>query len=454
MIDQQSFMLVLLSMATLYLILGIWSSLKVKSLQNYFLANRNLGVFKLTFALIASQLGSGMILGIAYRAYHVGFWGILYAVGMSLGFLILGLGLAGRMRALNINTVAELFEIHYGSYRLKLLASTLSIISLWGILLAQIVASKTLFLGLKITDPYLLISCWMFLIFYSMLGGLNSIVLIDIFQVTFIVVIFLFLFLSSIPSLISFSLPQLKMAQNYFFDVKADWFNFFPLLLIPTLFSLIEQDVAQKFFAAKTKATATISAFLAGIFLVAFSCLPIFFGILARAKHVIVPQGANPLVSVLFLISSKSVFMLVMCAIIAAIASTASSILCAISSNVVQDFAKFLPMDNKSLLVTRTISFLIGIAALIISFSIEGDVLFILENSYRISVICLFVPTIIAYFSRSLSATAAWISIFCAVSGIISVQYFTITAIMKDLTPLSLSFVGYLITHLIVYKKK
>jgi len=456
MIDQYLLFTVLFGMAFFYLALGVWSALGVKTLQNYFLADRNLGVFKLTFALVASQLGSGMILGTAHRAYLIGLWGILYTIGMSLGFIILGLGLASRMRSLNISTTAELFETHYGSYSLRLLASALSILSLSGILLAQIVASKTLFLGLKITDPYVLISCWMFLIFYSMLGGLHSIVIIDIIQVLFIFGVFIFLFFSSLPTSAGalFDTSKLTLVQTHFFDVKTNMYDFLPLVFIPTLFSLIEQDLAQKFFAAKTKATATISAFLAALFLIGFSCIPIFFGILARIKHVVLLQGASPLVSVLFLVSSKLFFLFAICGIIAAISSTASSLLCAISSNVVQDFSHFLPMEKGKLFTTRLISFFIGVTALIVSFFVQSDILFILENSYRISVICLFVPTTIAYFAKSLSHEAAWSSILCGLFGLVGVQFFPMTDIMKDIIPLALSFVGYLCIHIIIWLKK
>src|SRR5690606_9994480 len=116
-----------------------------------------------TFTLIATQLGSGLILGTAQRAYEVGMLGVLYTIGMSIGFILLGCGFASRMRGLNITTTAQIFDLHYGSNTLKLIASALSIISLWGILVAQIIASKMLFISLGITDPYLLLSFWAFL---------------------------------------------------------------------------------------------------------------------------------------------------------------------------------------------------------------------------------------------------------------------------------------------------
>jgi len=180
MINYSLFLIFLLSFAFFYLFLGLWASRTVHTIKNYFLADRNLSIFQLTFALIASQLGSGMILGTACRAYSCGVLGILYTMGMSLGFVILGCGLASRMRELNITTTAEIFETHYKSISLKLFALLLSIISLWGILVAQIVASRTLFTGLNISNDYVLIGCWILVIFYTMLGGLHSIIMVDI----------------------------------------------------------------------------------------------------------------------------------------------------------------------------------------------------------------------------------------------------------------------------------
>jgi len=347
------------------------------------------------------------------------------------------------------------FELWFMGWTILTYRTALSIVSLWGILLAQIVASKSLFLGLRITDPYVLISCWMFLIFYSMLGGLHSIVIVDIVQVLFITGVFSFSFLS-MPSAASTmaNLPRLALIQDYFYDVKPDLWSFLPILFIPTLFALIEQDLAQKLFAAKTRATATISALLAGLFLIAFSIIPIFYGILAKIKHVVIPEGGSPLVATLFFISSKTVFMLAMCGIMAAITSTASSLLCAISSNVVQDFSAFLPLENHKLTTTRFISFLIGTSALIMSFYMSGDILYILENSYRISVICLFVPTVIAYFATSLYKQAAWTSVLFGIIGLIGVQYYPMSLIMKDVIPLALSLSGYICAYVIVWTKK
>lgn len=457
MINQFLFLQILFGLALFYTAIGIWTSRKVKTLQSYFLANRSLGVFKLTFTLIATQLGSGLILGTAQRAYEIGILGVFYTIGMSIGFILLGCGFASRMRSLNITTTAQIFEVHYDSKNLKLIASALSIISLWGILVAQIIASKMLFISLGITDPYLLLSFWAFLIFYTMLGGLESLVIIDTIQVIIIFIVFGYLFFKSLPMSLSklASVKLLTKAQGYYFSKKLALFDFLPTLIMPTLFSLIEQDLGQRFFAAKTRLTATISSFFAGLILIAFSCIPLFFGVFAKIKKISIPTGANPLIPVLSKVSSNVILVLAACAIVAAITATANSLLSAISSNVIEDFSTGLKTDKQKLRASRIASFIIGSSALAFSYLIKGDIIFVLENSYRVSVICLFVPTIIAYFFRNLYFQAAWTSLLCGIIGFLYAKQYMPSPILQDIVPLLCSLISYLVVHttMLVYKK-
>lgn len=456
MINKNLFLEIIFGLTLFYVAIGLWTSRKVRTLKSYFLANRNLGVFKLTFTLIATQLGSGLILGTAQRAYDVGIWGILYTIGMSVGFIILGCGLASRMRSLNITTTAEIFETKYNSYSLKLFASSLSIISLWGILVAQIIASKILFFSLGINDPYILLAFWSLLIFYTMIGGLESIVIIDTIQVIIILTVFSFLFIKTLPISIKklASLKLMTKTQKHYFPKKLFFYNFLPTLLMPTLFSLIEQDIAQKFFAAKTRATATISAFLASLVLITFSCIPLFFGIFAKVKKITILAETNPLIPLLTKVTTDTMLLLAICAIMAAIAATANSLMSAISSNIVQDFGSKLKMERGKILTSRIVSCLVGLSALAASYMIKGDIISVLENSYRVSVICLFIPTIIAYFSKKVFAPAAAVSLIGAISGYIYTAFYiphiNSYTILKDVIPLTCSLIGYAITHTII----
>lgn len=447
------FSTILLAFASAYLIIGIIAARSVKTVHNYFLANRNLSVMKLTFALIASQLGSGMILGTAYRAYHMGVWSLLYVVGMSVGFIVLAAGLASRMRSLNIETTAQIFQTHYKSEGLKKIASLLSVVSLWGILVAQIIASKAILTGLCIDNPYIFIGCWCLVILYTMLGGLQSVVMVDMAQVSCIIVIFLgalWYTVTQVPDTILSQFENFFSLQSSTFNNDVSFTTIAPALLIPTLFSLIEQDLAQKFFAAKNQMTATMASLNAGAFLLVFSAVPLFFGMLAKMSHLPVNSCSNPLISALALYCPEILFFFAICAIIAAISSTANSLMCAISSNVVQDFLQ----SSTSLMQVKIVSALIGITALAASYLVTGDIISILEESYRISVVCLFVPTVYAYFTHKTPAAAAWASIILGFSGYSIMRIFPATPLINDTIALSLSFLGYFIVQQIFLRRK
>jgi len=184
------FLPIFLTLAVCYLIIGLLASRNIKTNEDYFLAGRGLGLMSLSFTLIATHLGGGMILGTAQEAYEVGWYGILYNFGLCAGFIVLGLGFASKLRAFNVATTAQLFETKYGSPVLRKIASALSAMSLCGILAGLVIATRSSFVALGITSQLPLILFWIFTIIYTMIGGLKAVVITDIFQVIFIITVF------------------------------------------------------------------------------------------------------------------------------------------------------------------------------------------------------------------------------------------------------------------------
>ena len=121
------FLSIFIGLGLVYLMIGLFVSRGIKTKEDYFLAGRKLGLLPLTFTLIATQVGGGMMLGTAAESYKLGYFGIFYTLGISLGFLILGLGLASKLRSFNVSTTAELFETKYRSVFLRKVASLLSV---------------------------------------------------------------------------------------------------------------------------------------------------------------------------------------------------------------------------------------------------------------------------------------------------------------------------------------
>lgn len=445
--DKTFFLWLLSILGILYVIVGYRASKKVKNINDYFLAGRKLGLFALTIALIATQLGGGVILGTSSESYHVGLYGMIYVVSISLGFIILAAGLAGRLRSFNVATTAELFELKYHSPFLRHVASLLSSLSLCGLLAAQIVASRNLLLSLDVYSETVFILFWLFVIGYTMVGGLRAVVENDIFQLAFIILVFVGLFAYELISNPGSVIQIIFRNASLFAAPQALTVGrFLAIFIIPACYCLIEQDVAQTLFAARTPRIALTGAFLAGVFMLSFAIIPAYFGMKAHALNLVVPPGANPLIYLFDASHTPIVVALVVYGVFAAIISTADALLCAISSHLVQDF-KLTEHTRHALTISKMVTLAIGLITLIAG-RYFNNIIDVIVGSYSIPVSALFASLIIAYFTHKPSRTGAFISVF---SGLISFTLFKLFSLPVFGSPesaaLALSFMGYAIGY-------
>ena len=436
------FIAILITFTMLYFILGVVASGKVQSTTDYFLAGRKLSFSAVTFTLIATQLGGGMLLGTSQEAYTIGLWGILYTLGISIGFLLLACGIAARLQSLDVETTAQLFQTRYNSLLLKKIASFLSILTLCGLFIGQIVASRTIVAGLGFSTDWAFSLFWLFIIISAAIGGLYAVAETDRYQVCYIMVVFISIFayaiwqtptsLSSLVSTAGLSMPSL------------DFSSMFGILVMPALFSLIEQDLAQRFFAARSGRVAVASALCASIFMLCFALIPIYFGIQARLLGIMVPADASPLIPTIKYLTNDIVVVFALCGIIAAVCSTADSLLCAISSNVAQDFNFTARGIVSSLQLSRTITLIVGVSALVISYFVPQNIISIIIGSYEISVCCLLIPLLVSYYYEKLNQNSAWGAVIGGLIGFAIGRIFPVY-IPKELLALLLSALGYLI---------
>jgi len=430
-----------------YLVLGFISARGIKTTIDYFLAGRKLGFLAVTFTLIATQLGGNMLIGTSEWAYEYGLYGVVYSFGIALGFLLLSTGFAAKLHACNVSTTAELFETKYNSQALRKIASIVSILSLCGILISLVVASKTLLTGLGIVNESIFVAFWLFVIIYTMVGGLKAVVVTDIFQVLFIIVCIggFFIYCLIYQPAPLYSIPELFEHQKYFSLGSLTSAKVMATFLMPALFSLIEQDLAQRFFAARTKRIALLSALGAATFIIIFGFIPVYFGMQANLINLATPSGGSPLVAILELLTKGNIlFVLSICGITAAITSTADSLLCAISSNISQDFNYKASWAKSKLFFAQSITFIAGIAAFLSSYVVSQNIIDIVISSYELSVACLLVPLVFALFKENLNKNAA---ICAAIFGLIGFIGFRIYPIpmAKEIATLALSLLGYLI---------
>ena len=394
----------LATFAAVLIIISLRAAKNTKTTDDYFLAGRSLRLHQVAFTLIATQLGGNMLIGTSQWSYLYGLYGLLYTLSVAMGFLLLATGFAAKLQESGVGTTAALLEKRYNSLFLKKFASIVSIISLFGILISIVLSSRSFLTSIGIHSEVVFTLVWCAIILYTMIGGLNAVVAADTAQVIFIIGaiggIWLYSFFMRPHGLLSLS--ELWQSQQFFVDsIELDTSRILATLFMPALFSLVGQDLAQRFFAARSSYVAVMAALLAGIFIIIFGFVPVYFGMQAKLLAIPLPANANPFLSMIHIITNDVVFACIACGVLAAITSTADSLLCAISSNIAQDFDYSAFGIRRTLASSQLITCGIGVAAMAGSFVIHQNIIDIAIQSCALSVSCLLVPLLYACYSKT-----------------------------------------------------
>jgi SSS family solute:Na+ symporter len=402
------FFLLLGFLSIVFLLMGKHYSRHHANMEEFFIGKRDLGLFGLTMTFFAAQIGGGALLGTAEEAYKQGLWGaIAYPAGLVLGMLAIASGFGAKLRKLELVTVSQVFETLYGSKRLRSVASSLFILSLFCILVAQATAARKFFYALGFDSPWLFLVSWAILIFYSSLGGLKAAIGTDIVQG--IVKLLSLGTLFVIAAL--WNSPQTPIFTEQLFLTKTtvpwvDW------LLMPLFFMLIAQDMGQRCFAATSPQTVSKAAYLSALIFSIVSFVPIYLGLRAKDIGLEIPEGHS-----VFLESAKiftNPYATALCAVgvLMALISISNSLLCSISSQMSYDFAfvQTLGKERSTNLAKWLTAGIGGIAALA-SYGVS-NIIPLLVLSYELSVSVLFVPIFAILIGKPMSKNGVLLSMF------------------------------------------
>ena len=381
-------MLVLIVSIYLALMLGVgvWCGRKrISSVTDFLLAGRRLGVVMGAGALAATHFGGGAVLGGAEYGYKYGIAGAWYGISTGIGLLALGLVTARRFRQLALFTVPDYLERRYGGKAVRLLGALLSLAAMVGILAAQVNAAGRAFEMLGITGTWAPVVAVAVFVAYTALGGLWAATISDVVQLTIGAV---GLAIAAIVVVVRANaeggMENLLVANGVgegYFDPFGGGAAFVLWLLLPTvMYTLIGQDFYQRLFATKSADVARTAALAGGAFLVVVSVLPAVVGMGARALSGDALQPGDAMPWVLGELMPPVVGGFILAAILAAVMSTADSLLTSATSHVVKDvwlevFRNGRAADEASmLLVSRWVTVWVGVAALLIGLSLPGIV--------------------------------------------------------------------------------
>lgn len=351
------------------IIVGLYlTKKKVKSSDDFAVANRSLPAVVLVGTLLATWCGAGGITGSAHLVYSNGpLFGVLVFMGAPLGMVLLYL-VAGKVREATTYTIPELFEIRFG--RTARVAATICIVLGYvGILASQFKAAGSLInLVTGINIELATIICGILMVALAVTGGLISVAYTDAISA--------FLFVGGFLIAIPFLAGQIDGGFIGMFtnlpEAKTTFFgNLSPLqalgYIVPVFFLILgDQNMIQRMGAAKNSKTAKKS----GLGLVAAEiivCALII--IIVTAGIFLFPTMDRP-DTVIFQLAIKYmptiIGGLVMAACMSFIITTGDSYVLTLASNVTYDiWGRFIKKDatDKQKLNTLRIS-AIGIAIL------------------------------------------------------------------------------------------
>jgi solute:Na+ symporter, SSS family len=431
------FIFLLFALQCFYWFVARRSSRQTQGKEDYFLAGRSVAFFPLMMTFLATQVGGGVVLGAAEEAYRFGWPVLLYPLGVALGLILLGSGIGRRLAGFGVSTVAHIFERVYGSTHLRKTASILSILSLFMVLVAQIIASSKFLVSLGFDSTFLFIVFWAIVILYTAQGGLRAVISTDMVQA----LVFSIVFLASFGYIFFFghgaaSLPTLQREH-----VAAVSSKFTGWLFMPLLCMLIEQDMGQRCFAGASGKIVSRAALWSGVALMLVCTVPVCIGMLAQSSGLQVPAGGSVLMTAITQMTGPWMSALVGCAVLAAIISTATSLINAISSNLLNDFQLSWFRRVEPMRLVKAMTSAISIAAIFFAFYFT-NIVDLLIQSYELSVSCLFVPIFIAFFKKQGSPLSAWMAITAGAIGFCLFRIYPI-AFPKEIASILLSLSGY-----------
>ncbi len=356
----------------LTLIVGIWVGNSVGSSEDYKTGGRQYPAWIIFITLSASFIGGGFTFGLAEKTFLYGSVYIIAIFGFSLKEILVALLIAPRMQSFKtVFTVGDIMEKAFG-VRAKVITGFASILVCIGIIGAQISACGSIihtFFGPPPAIGALLAAS--IVIIYATLGGMKSVVAVDILHFsifTLIIPIILFLGLPKIGGIIPFyqAITTIHPETSIAIELK----NFIILFISFFLGETLIPPYVQRLLIGKTTEATKRGTLWSGLFSIYFFFIVGCIGIVAfMLDPHILPSSALPhVIQTVMPIGLKGLAVAALLAIImSSVDSFLNSITIAFSHDILQPLGIIAKSKNKELLLTRLMTLMIGIVAIIIS---------------------------------------------------------------------------------------
>ena len=327
---------------------------KVDNMSSFYLADKNLGAIVLFFTLYATQYSGNTLIGYPGEAYRLGFSWIM-SIGFMMAIVVVYLLFAPTLyhlsRRWQFVTPGDWITHRFGNTKLTVFASFLFVVAIANYLLAQLLAVGHIVSGLSGGSiPFWVgvVVLGIIILFYETLGGMQAVVWTDCIQG-----LLLFMGLIGILMVILTGSDRLSEATNWLIihqpfktslpdgnNIRT-WVS--TIVLVGCAAAVYPQAIQRIFAARSSRSLKRSFAFMAfmpmvtisSVVLIGILAIPQFSGVKGLETDQVMPL-------LLKIWAAESVWLycmtiLVLTSIVAAIMSTADSVLLSLSSLLVKD---------------------------------------------------------------------------------------------------------------------
>lgn len=422
------------------ILIGLQGRSHASTTKDFLTASGQSSIWFIMASAIGASIGSGVVIGTTQYAVKLGVAGAWYAIACGLAGIIYAVVMCKFVYRNKLVSLSDYFKRRYDSNFIVLLYSGIGPFACAASMGGQLVASKALFgafgidpiVGLVITAAVMLV--------YTMFAGLWGSYATALFQVGVIIVGVIMVGISM------FTQGGLETIHAYYPAESFNLFHITPELWVmfvgPMCLSvLVDQTSVQRVSSAKTEKIAFWGHFLSSIPLILFGLLMVYIGMWSGAEF---PEaGGNAFVVLLMNKVSPIVCAVMLCAIIAAIMSTASGALVATDALVVHDlycgFINKNASESQQKKLNLAVNVIVSIAAVICAAMFE-NVIDLLSAGYTIMLSGTLVPLIGGLvwkrgttIGAAASAAIGMATALLSLSGIITVPFSSIFPVVPGI---------------------
>lgn len=258
-----------------------------KSVADYLVAGRNLGVLLCSIVVAAEWLGGMSTIGVSEKAFKtLSFQPILYNVATSIGMIIIGFTVAKHYRENNVHTVSEMLDKLFGK-QVKKISAIAFLIAYITLAYVQLQTATSVMSSIFQIDWFTSVFIAAGLItLYTYIGGMHALAVTSIIH---LVVMFVGLGIATVIGLVNVggfsslqAILETKGAVGSVYNPFGVGFNeAFSLLLGGVLGGMAAQASIQPIFAARSPQIAKKAAILSSAYIAPFGIMTAILGLIA-----------------------------------------------------------------------------------------------------------------------------------------------------------------------------